>query len=84
MNVVVAEATTQAIAKASNTILVSRWFTWNLIRLDPDDNKFVDTYIASGADYIVTEDSHFNILKNIPFPKIKVIGLEEFKSLLNA
>ena len=35
-----------------------------------------------GADYIVTNDKHFNILKNIDFPKIKVIGIETFKKII--
>lgn len=39
---------------------------------------FVDCAIASNADFIVSEDSHFNILKTIPFPHIVVKRLEEF------
>lgn len=82
MNATVAEATTKAITTASNTILVSRWYNWNLIQIDPDDDKFVDTYVAAGADYIVTEDGHFQVLKNVFFPAVKVIGVEKFKVLL--
>jgi predicted nucleic acid-binding protein len=82
MNYQVAKTTTQAISHASNTILVSKWYTWNLIKADPDDNKFSDAAIASGADYIVTEDAHFDVLKRLPFPQVKVINLEEFKNLL--
>jgi putative PIN family toxin of toxin-antitoxin system len=82
MNAKVAETTTKAIAHAGNTILVTKWYSWNLINADPDDNKFVDTYIAAGADYIVTEDAHFDVLKSITFPVVKVIGLETFGSLL--
>ncbi len=73
MNHQVAETTTKAIAAAKNTILITKWYNWNLIEADPDDNKFVDAYIASGADYIVTEDSHFDILKTVRFPPVKVI-----------
>jgi putative PIN family toxin of toxin-antitoxin system len=84
MNPRVAEATTKAIVIASNTILISKWFSWNLIKNDQDDNKFVDAYIASAADYIVTEDAHFQILKTLPFPQIQVIRLQEFKELMKA
>jgi predicted nucleic acid-binding protein len=49
---------------------------------DPDDNKFVDCAIASNADYIVSQDSHFDILKFIDFPKVNVIRLEEFMKTL--
>jgi predicted nucleic acid-binding protein len=29
---------------------------------DPDDDKFVDAAVAGEADWIVTEDSHCNVL----------------------
>lgn len=50
---------------------------------DPDDNKFVDCAIASNADFIVTEDRHFQLLKDVPFPRVNVIGIEEFKEVLS-
>ncbi|MCB9352648.1 MAG: PIN domain-containing protein [Lewinellaceae bacterium] len=30
---------------------------------DADDNKFLDCAIAAGAEYLVTHDKDFNILK---------------------
>ena len=51
---------------------------FGLIQQDYDDNKFVDCAIQAGADYIVSEDSHFNILKECDFPKVVVIVLDEF------
>ena len=53
-------------------------YKWQLISKDPDDNKFVDCAITSNADYIVTNDKHFNILKEIPFPKVNIITIQEF------
>ena len=47
-----------------------------------DRNKFVDCAIASNADFIVTNDGHFNVLKNIPFPKVKVISIDDFMEIL--
>lgn len=32
--------------------------------------------------FIVSHDNHYNILKNIPFPKINVIKIPEFKEIL--
>ena len=32
-------------------------------RLYQDDNKFVDAAVAGSAEWIVTDDSHFNDLK---------------------
>lgn len=57
-------------------------YKWQLISQDPDDNKFVDCAIAANADYIVTNDKHFNILKEISFPKVSIISLEEFIKLI--
>lgn len=57
-------------------------FHFHLIEKDPDDNKFVDCAIIAGADYIVSEDTHFRILKTIPFPLVQVIRLEKFKNML--
>ena len=63
-------------------LLISLYFQWNLISADPDDNKFVNCALNAGADYIVTNDKHFNVLKNIKFPPVKVINIETFKSIL--
>ena len=38
--------------------------------------------IAANAKCIVTEDTHFNVLKSIPFPKVEVIGMDDFKQYL--
>lgn len=58
------------------------YFKWNLINADKDDNKFVDCAVAGNADFIVTEDKHFNELKNVEFPKLTVLSILEFKLLL--
>lgn len=34
--------------------------------------------LVCGADYIVSNDAHFNCLRNHPFPVVKVISLEDF------
>lgn len=49
-----------------------------LIQADPDDNKFVDCAFAANADYLVSEDSHFDVLRNISFPKLNLVTLDEF------
>lgn len=55
----------------------------NLIHADSDDNKFVDCAIAGNADYIVTDDKHFDELKNIDFPKVNIITTEGFLKLIS-
>lgn len=58
------------------------FYQWNLIEQDPDDNKFVDVYVASQADFLVANDRHFSVLKNVPFPPINLIKAEEFLDIL--
>ena len=57
---------------------------WLLIVQDPDDDKFVDCAVAGQADYIVTNDGHFNILKTIPFPPLTVISIDTFLEIVKA
>ena len=70
------------IIKSPNVEQVNTYFHWELITTDPDDNKFVDCAFASGATFIVSNDSHFDILSEISFPKLLVVNLNDFiKSL---
>ena len=39
-------------------------YHWRLIATDPDDDKFADCAVAAEAKWIVTEDAHFDVLKN--------------------
>ncbi len=73
----------QLIFEMENVEFISPNYKWNLISIDNDDNKFVDCAIASNADYIVTNDKHFSVLKSIEFPNVQVITLEEFANIIN-
>jgi len=77
-----AEFVIGVLLRSQNTIQVTPHFKWDLIVTDPDDNKFVDCALNVGADYIVTNDRHFNVLRFIKFPSIKVINIETFKSFM--
>ena len=66
-----------------NVKKITPYFRWNLIENDPDDNKFVDAAISANADYLVTNDKHFNILKTIDFPKVSLYKAEEFQAILS-
>ena len=74
----VAEAIIYTILTRSNVELLDTHYHFHLIQADEDDNKFVDCAIAANATYIVTEDHHFDILKQVKFPSVSVIGLDEF------
>jgi len=69
---------TQILLNSRNVIFTHPSFRFNLITTDYDDNKFVDCAIAANANYIISQDTHFDILKKIDFPKVNVIPIEEF------
>ena len=73
-----------AIIKSNSVRFYDPHYHFGLITQDPDDNKFVDCAIVASADYLVSEDNHFNVLKDIPFPKVNVITLEQFQNDLQS
>ncbi len=74
----ISEAIVYAILTRPNIVRKDPHFTFGLIEADKDDNKFVDCAIASNAKCIVTEDKHFKVLGSIPFPKVEVVGIDDF------
>ena len=78
----VLENTLELLKLLSNIHKIATYYQLNLITSDSSDNKFVDCAFACNADYIVTDDKHFNILKTIDFPKLKTISIEQFAKLL--
>lgn len=78
-----AEMVLNVIANADNVEYIEPAYRFNLIQQDTDDNKFVDCAICGNATYIVTNDHHFDILKQIDFPKVDVRTLREFIELLS-
>ncbi len=65
-----------------NVFLINVYFKLDLISIDTDDNKFVDCAFTSNADMLISNDRHFRILNNIPFPKINLATLEKFKEMI--
>ena len=74
----VSEFIVTAILNRRNVRKITPSYAFHLIDTDEDDNKFVDCAIAGNAKYIVTHDHHFNVLKQIPFPKVDIITLKSF------
>jgi putative PIN family toxin of toxin-antitoxin system len=83
LNIEAANSVIRALMELENVFPTSIYFKFNLIFEDPDDNKFIDCAIASNCDFIVTNDKHFNVLKGIDFPKIAIVNLEEFKTIID-
>jgi putative PIN family toxin of toxin-antitoxin system len=65
-----------------NIHFVTTYYRWQLITADPDDNKYCDCAIAARADYLVTEDRHFDVLQSIPFPQINTASIDSFSAFL--
>lgn len=78
----IAADVTRSLIELSTAKLTVVYFKLNVIITDVDDNKFVDCAFAANADYLVTNDAHFNVLKSLEFPSIKTISLDSFKELI--
>ena len=79
----VAHNVVEAIARHPQTLYRESYFRFHLLSdVDKDDDKFVDCAITANADYIVTEDNHFDRLKQIPFPRLTILTLDEFNNTL--
>ena len=84
MSVEVASGVIHLLLESSNVELINPYFSLHLIEADHDDNKFVDCAFASNATFIVSDDNHFNVLKEISFPQLLVLKLKEFLGLLQS
>ena len=58
------------------SILIQPTKSLEIIKEDPDDNKFLTCAVEGRADYIVTGDKH--ILKLKRYGRIKVVKVKEF------
>ncbi len=78
----VATVVIRSLTELPTALLTTIYYNLRLIVKDEDDNKFVDCAFAANADFIITNDNHFNILKTIDFPSIPTLRIDEFKQLL--
>ncbi len=78
-----AETVINAFMESKYVVLVNPTYHFNLITADPDDNKFVDCAIKANARYIVTNDHHYDILRQIGFPKVGIIKLTDFLLMIH-
>ena len=73
-----AELIVKTIVNSPFVELITPYYHFEMIKADPDDNKFVDCAIAAGARYVVTNDHHYDVLRQTPFPYVDVISLDDF------
>jgi putative PIN family toxin of toxin-antitoxin system len=72
----------RSLSEIPNVVFTPIFYHLALITTDDDDNKFVDCAFAANADYIVTHDNHFNVLRSIPFPRIPLADMHQFEQII--
>jgi uncharacterized protein len=77
-----AEVVITILLASPNVELAEPHFTYDFIVSDPDDNKFANLAISTNAHYLVSNDKHFNIFKEMDFPLLTVLKLNEFRTVL--
>lgn len=83
-NHIIADNIASLLMRSPDVERIDIYFKWIIIHRDGDDNKFVDCAINGQADFLVTDDKHFNVLKSINFPFVKVLRTAEFlEKILN-
>ena len=63
-----------------NAILVEPSEKLDIVKEDPDDNKFLEAAIVGNAEFIVTQDKHLLKLKG--FQRIKIVTPKEFLEII--
>ena len=58
-NYIVANNVLELITSLPNVKMEVPYYNWNLLS-DKDDNKFVDLFVSSSSDYLVSNDKVFN------------------------
>ena len=65
---IVAKNVIDLLLKSKNVEYIMPHFKFRLIEADHDDDKFVDCAFAANATYIVSDDSHFEVLRRFNSP----------------
>lgn len=79
----VARNVVEVIAHHPNTEYRESYFHFRLLaHIDKDDDKFVDCAITANAEYIVSDDKHFSLLKSVSFPRLNVLTLDEYYEII--
>jgi len=62
---------------SGNLLRVTPSFQFHVVTADPDDNIFSDCAITAGAEFLITEDSHFAPLRDAGY-KPQPISPQQF------
>ncbi len=77
-----AQNTVELLLKSPFVYRFDPHYNWILIKDDPDDDKFADCSVAANANYLVTDDKHYNVLKSTSFPSFNIISADSFLELI--
>ena len=78
-----ADMVAYAILLHKNVERIDPHFRFGLITADADDNKFVDCAKTANAKCVVTNDVHFQVLKEVPLPKVYVVDIDVFMRIIS-
>lgn len=67
---------------ATNVIFTEAYYRWEIIKKDPDDNKFADLALSASADALLTFDKHFNVFNDLSFPVLNILHPKEFSAFM--
>ncbi len=81
-NASVADNIVTTLLKLPDTTQVNPTYRWQLIRDDVDDDKYVDCAVAASADYLISDDRHFNVLDTCDFPQITRLRLAQARQFI--
>jgi putative PIN family toxin of toxin-antitoxin system len=65
----------------SKSFLVRPEKKLDIVKDDPDDNKFIEAAVEGGADYIVSQDKHLLNIKE--YGGIQILRPEDFLKILD-
>ncbi|MBY0436127.1 MAG: putative toxin-antitoxin system toxin component, PIN family [Cyclobacteriaceae bacterium] len=74
------DATLDYLLLLPNVHLSNPSYRWQLVDRNEDDNKFIDCFISSQSDFIVSNDRHIHQIKQNDFPSVRVLSYEEFET----
>ena len=73
-----ADAFSDLIITLPNLVLIEKYYFWQAIDVDPDDNKFVDCAVSARAKFLITDDTDFNDLRRNHLFETEVVQFNEF------
>lgn len=79
-----AEIVMEIFLESPDIIYQRVYYKWHAITHDVDDNKFFDVAIAANAEYLVTNDAHFNSAQKLGFPEVKIISAADFLEIIKS